>query len=287
LISRKTYFFTDLHADKKAFLKSLDFCNDKDALYLIGGDCLDKGPSNLELLTEIKNLSASVEVKLLAGNHDIRMLMVLLNWERQDNPKLKKIFTPARLEKRINPFLTECGGIEKAKKMFLSPEGEFSWFFDSLDILHRDHEFLFVHAGVSDAFVSEIKMRGENSINRRFKFIFKKQTGLHDFYYGPCGAAFRTKYRKEKDFTFTKMGAENLKDCGIKYIVHGHSNQISGHQVKSHQNIMHIMCDCSINVGTRQKIGLDDKSGYAVAIFDNKTDVVVCHSSEGDLEVVI
>ncbi len=127
LVKRKTYFFTDLHADRDAFVKSLQYCDDEDALYLIGGDCLDKGPSNLKLLSEIKKLSERVEVKLLAGNHDLRMLMVLQNWENQSDPRLEKIFTPKRYKKRITPFLDECGGIDAAKEMFLNPSGKFGW----------------------------------------------------------------------------------------------------------------------------------------------------------------
>ena len=105
MISRKTYFFTDLHADKQALLNSLEHCDDLSALYLIGGDCFYKGPSNLELLREIKQLSDRAEVKLLAGNHDLRMLMVLQNWEDQDNFLFQLIFSPERFEKRIVPFL--------------------------------------------------------------------------------------------------------------------------------------------------------------------------------------
>jgi len=285
LISRKTYFFADLHADKAAFLKSLSFCDDENALYLIGGDCLDKGPSNLELLQEIEKLSSRVEVKILAGNHDIRMLMALLGWENQKSLHLQQIFTPSRFKKRITPFLSECGGIEKAKHMFLDPNGKFSWFFRSLDLIHIDNEFLFVHAGVSDQFVAELNKTNAKDINAKLQDALVNSDRLYNFYYGSCGSSFRTKYKQEKDFPFTSAGAEILKSLGIEYVVHGHSNQTAGHQVGKHAGINHLRCDCSVDSGTRKKIGLDEKAGYAVAVFDNEATVIRCYSAEGYLEI--
>jgi len=285
LIFRKTYFFADLHADKEAFLKSLTFCDDESALYLIGGDCLDKGPSNLALLEEIKKLSTRVEVKILAGNHDVRMLMVLLGWENQESPQLQQIFTPSRYKKRITPFLDECGGIEKAKNMFLDPSGKFSWFFKSLRLFHIDNEFLFIHAGVSDQFVKELVQEKEDALNKKFQDALSNPDRIYDFYYGSCGSSFRTKYKQEKDFPFTESGAKDLKSLGIEYVVHGHNNQTKGHQLENHAGIKHLRCDCSVDSGTRQKIGLDKKAGYAVAVFDNSDTAIRCYSSEGYLEI--
>lgn len=84
------HFISDLHADTDAFFKSLigagfikktgiqdaDFEileKSKAGKLIIGGDCLDKGPSNLRLLDAIKLIKdAGVEVEIIAGNHDIR-----------------------------------------------------------------------------------------------------------------------------------------------------------------------------------------------------------------------
>lgn len=84
------YFITDLHADADALYKSLigaglidkygvhdhEFSLTKkanDIKVIIGGDCFDKGPSNLRLLDSIKLLKqAGLKIILLAGNHDIR-----------------------------------------------------------------------------------------------------------------------------------------------------------------------------------------------------------------------
>ncbi|MBV1878790.1 MAG: metallophosphoesterase [Pseudomonadales bacterium] len=90
---RTVYFFCDLHADADAFLASLvasgginitgpeddDFDltrSGQSALFILGGDCFDKGPNTLRLLDVIASLMAKqAEVLLLAGNHDIRTLL--------------------------------------------------------------------------------------------------------------------------------------------------------------------------------------------------------------------
>ncbi|MGJ8619719.1 MAG: metallophosphoesterase [Methylophilaceae bacterium] len=90
---RRLYIITDPHADAEAFVDSLvlsggikktgknqtDFklTNEgKNGTFIIGGDCLDKGPSNLELLKSIRRLiDTGANVKLLAGNHDMRLFM--------------------------------------------------------------------------------------------------------------------------------------------------------------------------------------------------------------------
>jgi hypothetical protein len=84
---------TDPHADAESFVASLissggvvktgaSLCDfkltkvGKKSTFIIGGDCLDKGPSNLELLTSIRHLmDLNAKVKLLAGNHDMRLFM--------------------------------------------------------------------------------------------------------------------------------------------------------------------------------------------------------------------
>lgn len=84
------YFFCDVHADAGAFFRSLVASGGvvaapgealafeltergRDATFLIGGDCFDKGPHNLRLLGVLRRLiDQGARVKILAGNHDIR-----------------------------------------------------------------------------------------------------------------------------------------------------------------------------------------------------------------------
>lgn len=90
---RPLYFMSDLHADAAAFVRSLGAAglidktgpNDLDfqlapgqkgARLVIGGDCFDKGPHNLELLVAMHQLrEQGVELELVAGNHDLRALV--------------------------------------------------------------------------------------------------------------------------------------------------------------------------------------------------------------------
>lgn len=88
--NRPIIFISDPHADADAFCASLLASggvtknkkgklaltgSGKKATFVIGGDCLDKGPSNLKLLRTLKQfIDTDAKVKLLAGNHDLRLL---------------------------------------------------------------------------------------------------------------------------------------------------------------------------------------------------------------------
>ena len=92
---RPVVFISDPHADAESFLRSLAaagtirrggsgtrdfFLTDfgQHACIVVGGDCLDKGPSNLDMLDALAALFASgAEVHLLAGNHDLRFMLAV------------------------------------------------------------------------------------------------------------------------------------------------------------------------------------------------------------------
>jgi len=117
------YFFCDLHADADAFLRSLiasggiekngprdgDFAltgEGRDAIFVIGGDCLDKGPNNLRLLRLIKILmDKGAQVELLAGNHDLRTFVGIVYAGRTDDPLLAHLFV--RMGKKSVRLLRE------------------------------------------------------------------------------------------------------------------------------------------------------------------------------------
>lgn len=93
--ARPYFFFSDLHADADALLRSLvasggvaktgagdyDFAlteAGENATFVIGGDCFDKGPHNLRLLRTLKHLiDIGADVVLLVGNHDLRTFIGL------------------------------------------------------------------------------------------------------------------------------------------------------------------------------------------------------------------
>lgn len=116
------HFISDLHADADALFKSLigakyikktgpkdtDFSVLKKATngtLIIGGDCLDKGPSNLRLLDVIKLLKDNgIKIELLAGNHDIRTFAGLAIGEDQ---KVIEQHMFVRMGKKTIPLFRE------------------------------------------------------------------------------------------------------------------------------------------------------------------------------------
>ncbi|WP_240453727.1 metallophosphoesterase [Chachezhania antarctica] len=90
-------FLSDPHADADGFLRSLVAAGairreaeaprrftltpfGAAAQIVVGGDCLEKGPSNLDMLDALKALiDTGADVQLLAGNHDLRFLVGLLS----------------------------------------------------------------------------------------------------------------------------------------------------------------------------------------------------------------
>ncbi|MEA3412469.1 MAG: metallophosphoesterase family protein [Pseudomonadota bacterium] len=116
-------FICDPHADTDAFMASLvaagvirktgpddrDFKPTKAARksrVLIGGDCFDKGPGVLRLLRAIRRVAGSgINLSLLAGNHDIRVLMGLRAIGTARNPRSEHFF--ARMGPKSIPLLKE------------------------------------------------------------------------------------------------------------------------------------------------------------------------------------
>ena len=120
---RTIYFLADPHADAEAFSASLAASggalisgSDKqhikltqegqNAIFIIGGDCLDKGPGNLELLRRVRSLmKTGAKVKLLAGNHDVRLLMGIRALGLKREPTTEHLFL--RMGPKVVPLLKE------------------------------------------------------------------------------------------------------------------------------------------------------------------------------------
>ncbi|MEW8690358.1 MAG: metallophosphoesterase [Candidatus Thiodiazotropha endolucinida] len=120
---RKLYFFSDLHADADALIASLVASggvkktgskqhalkltsHGKDAIFVIGGDCFDKGPSNLKLLRSIQQLKQlGAKVVLLAGNHDLRVKLGIASVGMDPDPRHDHFFI--RMGSKVIPMLRE------------------------------------------------------------------------------------------------------------------------------------------------------------------------------------
>lgn len=117
------FFVADPHADADAFVASLlasggvarcdpetsDFeLTDigRGAEFIIGGDCLDKGPSGLTLLRALRDLiDSGARVTLLAGNHDVRSMMGLRAIGLKGDPTTEHLFV--RLGPKVVSLLRE------------------------------------------------------------------------------------------------------------------------------------------------------------------------------------
>jgi len=117
------FFFSDLHADTDAFIASLVASGGikktgaddhqfkltqagRKAHFVIGGDCFDKGPSNLRLLRCIRLLiDSGAKVHILAGNHDIRVKLGIHAVNLNKDPRSEHFFI--RMGAKAIPFLRE------------------------------------------------------------------------------------------------------------------------------------------------------------------------------------
>lgn len=117
---RPVLFISDPHADAQAFVASLIASGGvrptkngfaltelgRRSVFVIGGDCLDKGPSNLELLNALKRLfDTGADVKLLAGNHDLRLMIGLRALNRNAERCCEHLFL--RMGPKAVPLLRE------------------------------------------------------------------------------------------------------------------------------------------------------------------------------------
>ncbi|OQK18399.1 hypothetical protein AU255_11450 [Methyloprofundus sedimenti] len=116
-------FFSDLHADADAFIASLVASGGikktgpfdqqfklthtgRKARFVIGGDCFDKGPSNLRLLRCLRLLiDSGAKVHILAGNHDIRVKLGIHAVNLNKDLKSEHFFI--RMGAKAIPFLKE------------------------------------------------------------------------------------------------------------------------------------------------------------------------------------
>ncbi|MDV7145318.1 metallophosphoesterase [Tropicimonas sp. TH_r6] len=120
---RPVVFLSDTHADFESFLRSLATAGaihrhgsgprdfrltgfGERAQIVIGGDCLDKGPSNLDMLDALAALLAlKPDTHLLAGNHDLRLRLAILGMTGPRGPLTEHLFL--RMGRKLLPLLRE------------------------------------------------------------------------------------------------------------------------------------------------------------------------------------
>lgn len=338
-------FISDLHADAESLLRSLVAARaiirtgdgltefglttfGKSCQIIIGGDCLDKGPSNLDLLNSLAALMKSgADVVLLAGNHDLRLYLGLesltvkrkslnahmfVRMGKKVLPLLHEIFEkhvngkktldgipdekaclelmlpgkkwakhfPAAAERYLNEaaIRKEMRRLKKktekfadhareaglsvrqlyaaalaCRELFIEPDGQYAWFFQTMKAVHKSGSLLFVHAGIDDSMASQIATRGIAHVNRRFRKESRKDPFV--FYSGTVANLMRTKYR-EVDHPLTERGVEDLHLAGIKLLVQGHINRHAGQELKSKHGLLHLEADITLDRYSRSNEGL-------------------------------
>lgn len=117
---RPVVFISDPHADAEGFLRSLvaagvvrrrreDFVLTpfgRAAKIVIGGDCMDKGPSNLDMLDALRGLiDSGADLHLLAGNHDLRLRLAIRALTLPRSALTEHLFV--RMGRKIVPLLRE------------------------------------------------------------------------------------------------------------------------------------------------------------------------------------
>jgi hypothetical protein len=76
------------------------------ALFILAGDCFDKGPDNLRLLRTLRLLlERGARLRILAGNHDVRILLGMRAVNQPRNPRNEHFFI--RMGAKAVPFLVE------------------------------------------------------------------------------------------------------------------------------------------------------------------------------------
>lgn len=348
---RHIIFVCDIHADAAAFLFSLEASGaivrrgdldfdltelGKTTCFIIGGDCFDKGPSNLDLIEAVHQLHLKgAEIELLAGNHDVRtflgiyhaqskdplldhlfvrmgtktialfkeifneyvitdgsakldsqdialirqQLMPSDSWYQQFPEAASGLLSPIQIDKELKRIAEKTAEFElrlaavdldlvqlqlclnKFYALFFASSGRYRWFFDKMKLAHREQSYLFVHAGVDDAFCQRLEQDDLESINHEFKAALLDDSFA--LYYGVLGNVFRTKYRVV-DFSLSDIGAGCLDKIGVYAIVHGHRNLLRGQNLVLRQGILNFECDASIDVNTRRREGLVGRGAAAV-----------------------
>lgn len=117
---RPVIFVSDAHADAEGFLRSLIAAGviyrssgrigltafGRTAHIVLGGDTMDKGPSNLALLDAIGDvLNTGAEFTILAGNHDLRMRLAIGSVRGERTVLTEHLFV--RMGRKILPALRE------------------------------------------------------------------------------------------------------------------------------------------------------------------------------------
>jgi hypothetical protein len=260
------------------------------------------GPKAIPLLKEVhdKYLQGKRSLHGLPSEGECRRrLYPSQHWQR-DFPKLAEWVMPdqgvdrelERMRKKMRQFGPSCaevglsmrqvyGAALKLKEMFLKPAGDYHWFFDGMQLAHREGSFLFVHAGLDDRIAAMFEQKGLSFINRLY--LDQLQLDPFEFYYGPVANALRTKYRKT-EMPLTSHGVNRMSRMGIHAVVHGHRNSTTGQRIMLRHSMLHFECDLTLDRHSRKSEGLSGH-GAGVTIIRPQGQVVGISTDYAEVKV--
>lgn len=251
---RRHFFFSDLHGDPEAFAASLvasggikkrgskptDFVlshTGKKANFIIGGDCFDKGPSSLGLLKTIHYLKKQgARVRILAGNHDVRVMFGMISVHHKKDilnehffirtgekiiPLLKEVWEEyVKQDKGLNgiPELKECRRRLYPRKRWFREfpqaaakklsSNQIQRELDRIDKKYERFEEKCAHEGLS--------LREVYAAVKKWKLLFLKPEGEFYWFYKYMRLSYRS-----GSLLFIHAGLDNeiaacLRDKGVK-----------------------------------------------------------------------
>jgi hypothetical protein len=152
----------------------------------------------------------------------------------------------------------------KCHDVFFAPDGDYAWFYESMDVVCQLGSLLFVHAGLDDSMCALLAEGGAGAVNARYR----AEQGAHPFafYFGPLANLVRTKYRSS-DAALTDRGVAMLYELGIHMVVQGHVNNPSGQRLLTKQGLLHLEGDVTLDRASRRSEGLPGIGAGATLIF--------------------
>ena len=263
---RTVCFFSDLHGDAEAFLASLVASGgvkktgpgDRDlkltragrkALFIIGGDCFDKGPSSLQLLRVVRVLmKRGARVKILAGNHDVRLMLGIHSLFMEPDIRTAHFFI--RMGSKVIPLLKEISdqylqgakalrgipGEKECRRRIYPPKRWFSefpviarWVMPD-DGIEREMKRLQVKMDrfEGDCRKAGLSMRQVYAAAKQWRRLFLKPKGEFSWFFDRAKLAHR-----EGSFLFIHAGLDDriariVSSKGIKHLNHLFERQLYG-----------------------------------------------------------
>lgn len=154
---KRTLVISDIHGCYTPFndlLALMNYCPGDDQLMLLG-DFVDRGPQSREVVEQVISLVQKDGAIAIQGNHDERLVDVMLERSEQ---ALQKFFGHGGRQTAESYSGVKQGPIEHviecAKIAVQERYPHHMTFLDSLPYYHEDEHFIYVHAGLNPNYLN-------------------------------------------------------------------------------------------------------------------------------------